>query len=327
MHEVEESLRPITKLQPAIVSLSGKVHGPWKFWPVAPRVANPWTGRGRRPGVQAPLPPRQPEASAADSVLEGEAVDEIMDPTAAEAAAAAAAGATEIADIDSDLETAESQELDAVLDRNMYAGIGPLQLSETPEAAEMSHAEPASRQEYAPAEDAGFRAEQPTEDEDMLAPVIGPQAAAVPPPEPARGRRRAKLMARPVGPRARAMASVACDHGRISFYQQRNFFEAVCGYHPQCVLSRTANGRPSPEGVCGGRPLGFLMRWLQDGAFAPDKGIHWDQHCWAMFTQEERLAARRELAGLDGGAELLACERATAEGEAEEPATLTGLVH
>ena len=123
-----------------------------------------------------------------------------------------------------------------------------------------------------------------------------------------------------------AAASVQTPGGRIAFYAGGNFFQATCGRHPQCALTRTANGTFSRNGVSGGRPLGFLAKWLSESRNAATKEQHWDKEAWRAYTQESRAAERRALADLPGGAELLGCERVVEPGEPEEPVLLKGYV-
>ena len=90
-------------------------------------------------------------------------------------------------------------------------------------------------------------------------------------------------------------------------------------------MRRTSKGRTLKSGLqIGGRPLGFLMRWLQAGTTLDQKHLHWVREDWANFTLEERQAARATLSRTVGGPELMSFERARGTGEAEEPPTLQG---
>lgn len=126
-------------------------------------------------------------------------------------------------------------------------------------------------------------------------------------------------------PRRYAKATSQVVGGRISFYESKGAFEAVCEHplHGKCVATRTqksndmlANGWPK-----GGRPVGFLAAWLHKGSTCDTKEGHWA----AFHSPEElRLQFRSEIAATLAGAALLACERPRVAGEPDEPPTLEG---
>lgn len=111
--------------------------------------------------------------------------------------------------------------------------------------------------------------------------------------------------------------------GKISFYAGDNRFEAVCSCHTptgssRCILTRTSAGSNRKKSQ--GRPLGLLAAWLLNAEVMGTK----DDHCnrlWLLssLSKEDRLAARRYLASLPAGPNLLACERAKAQNEDSEP--------
>ena len=77
----------------------------------------------------------------------------------------------------------------------------------------------------------------------------------------------------PLVPRVPAEAGVVWpEHGRISYHANKMAFEAHCRHHPQCVLSRTARGRRTREGLVAGLwafcPCGWsLLGCLRGGAW------------------------------------------------------------
>eukprot|EP00971_Amphidinium_carterae_P098272 1944163-Amphidinium_carterae.1 len=119
--------------------------------------------------------------------------------------------------------------------------------------------------------------------------------------------------------------------GKISFHLSKNAFEAVCNKHKNCVLTRVA--RPAKAGKtvsAAGRPLGFLTSWLLLaqilGAECSSKEEHWDKAKWReSLTEQKRKDARCLLASLPGGNLLAEHERVRADGEPEEPVSITGL--
>ena len=59
--------------------------------------------------------------------------------------------------------------------------------------------------------------------------------------------------------RVEAAACVAFPSGsRLSYHESKGSFEAICGKHPSCVLSRA--GRTAVR--ASGRPLGLMSAWL-----------------------------------------------------------------
>eukprot|EP00971_Amphidinium_carterae_P003092 60499-Amphidinium_carterae.1 len=123
------------------------------------------------------------------------------------------------------------------------------------------------------------------------------------------------------GPNVPYTCRVDTDFGHISFYDKGSFFEAVCNncLHGSCKLRRTALVK---KGGLGGRPLGFMMKWLSENHV--NREVHWDKSTWQSWDQESRILQRLSLASLDSGATLLGYERPLTEGEPEEPLTLKG---
>ena len=128
------------------------------------------------------------------------------------------------------------------------------------------------------------------------------------------------------GPTRMADATITVEGGRISYYANKSTFEAVCGnhLHGRCVLSRTSRGRAGRGSRAAGRPLAFLLCWLNLHE-CPSKSDHWEKTTWA-FSHAERLAARNQLMETPGGPALAAFERPTRPDEGEEPEGLDGLL-
>eukprot|EP00971_Amphidinium_carterae_P036783 723281-Amphidinium_carterae.1 len=124
-----------------------------------------------------------------------------------------------------------------------------------------------------------------------------------------------------------AAAVVHFPHGRISYYDSKSSFEAICTRHANCKLLRTAKAKKrriaSDEHPVGGRPLGLLAAWLLD-AEPGSKETHRDTTKLLSYKTATRQAARAELSSKAGGAELLALERPTLTGEPDEPEHLYG---
>eukprot|EP00971_Amphidinium_carterae_P068171 1349634-Amphidinium_carterae.1 len=85
-------------------------------------------------------------------------------------------------------------------------------------------------------------------------------------------------------------------YGKISFYEKKSAFEAVCFKHKDCNMARVNKARKCKPGQVpvAGRPVGFLARWLADHT-KPSKASHKDESLLMSYTHEERLAAREEL--------------------------------
>ena len=80
----------------------------------------------------------------------------------------------------------------------------------------------------------------------------------------------------------------------------------------------------------GGRPLGFMLRWLQLSSTVGTKEEHWKFDDLSL-SLELRKAFREQLKQSEQGLALLAKERKqkladAAEAEPEEPSTLRGYV-
>ena len=114
--------------------------------------------------------------------------------------------------------------------------------------------------------------------------------------------------------RARAERRLEVLGGVLTFYN-RGLFTATCSNpaHGKCVLSRTSE----PGGrAAQGRPLGLMSAWLFIGQDLPSKRSHWDQEAWPNY--ETRAYHREQLEAIEGGLEMLACERPQEAGEGAE---------
>lgn len=99
-------------------------------------------------------------------------------------------------------------------------------------------------------------------------------------------------------PRGRAQASVLLEGGRLSYYESKSAYQAVCGNaaHGRCVLTRSRKSRP----------LGLLSAWLAQSG-VDTKEQHWSDDCLRP-SLEDRRTHRQLLAVYDGAEELFAYE-------------------
>eukprot|EP00971_Amphidinium_carterae_P101794 2014786-Amphidinium_carterae.4 len=110
-------------------------------------------------------------------------------------------------------------------------------------------------------------------------------------------------------------------HGRIAWHSSKQSFEATCWKHKRCIMTRASFKGAKAHG----RPLGFLMAWLQ--MTVDDPALHRDKDYLRGVLQADcRRSARRVLSDMAGSATLLSKERPLEEGEAEEPDNLKGLL-
>eukprot|EP00971_Amphidinium_carterae_P165207 3274929-Amphidinium_carterae.6 len=124
-----------------------------------------------------------------------------------------------------------------------------------------------------------------------------------------------------------ASAGIVCPEGKISYHESKRSFEAVCRQHKGCVLTRSADGRKvkgHAEKV-GGRPIGFLMAWLQKADHTASKAEHWSQTAFSV-TYADRVAARERLQTFTGARELLDYEKPkVSDADPDEPVSLLGI--
>jgi hypothetical protein len=106
--------------------------------------------------------------------------------------------------------------------------------------------------------------------------------------------------------------------GKITFYDNKKSFEAVCSNpaHGRCVMTRTILPRLTKPSQ--GRPLGLMSAWLAAGPAAPNKETHW----LFLPSHDARVEHRHGLMGTGGGPALVECERPLREGEIAEPMDL-----
>ena len=320
---LENTARPLSNINAGLVTITCSSQ-PSHLWPPAQ------TRRRRRHPVRATtgeLPPGavaeegaqaaaipQAAATATTDVMESEAEseedveeedDEVPDEEDDEEIEQEVAGAFELL---LQAELCDDDENPAawadILESAGQDGVGPAVLAEQEE-----HCLDAPLPEEAP---------PPEADLDVAPARMEAAAAAVP----------AVPKAAPVrGLVGMAEATFYAHGGKLSYYPSKSAFEAVCGNkeHRRCVLTRTSKGRAARGGrVVAGRPCGFLMCWLAAGG-ACSKEEHKDK-ARMTFSLAERQAARRRMAESLAGRDVLACERAQAEGEGSEPETLEALI-
>ena len=132
------------------------------------------------------------------------------------------------------------------------------------------------------------------------------------------------------GARKEAAFTVDVYGGKICYYEGSENFVAYCGNpaHGKCELTRTSRAskhRVGP-GFSQGRPLGFMMAWLDQCYACDTKEDHWKKE---VFEQDYpiRLKARAHLLTMPNGEELTKFERcADTVGADYEPRTLNGLM-
>eukprot|EP00971_Amphidinium_carterae_P340109 6478289-Amphidinium_carterae.2 len=132
-----------------------------------------------------------------------------------------------------------------------------------------------------------------------------------------------------------AECSLEVAGGRLAYYANKGAFEARCNHvghnlcGQTCKLTRSSKSRKLVGGMPkGGRPLGFMLAWLELGKDLPHKDSHWDRSAWHEHCNvETREACRMELHSTAQGRALLAFERPLHDGEQEEAPDLDGLMH
>ena len=114
------------------------------------------------------------------------------------------------------------------------------------------------------------------------------------------------------------------DEGTIAHYPAFSAFVATCHnpLHGRCMLQRVSAFGKSKEQrsrTRGGRPLGFMLCWLQSHTLCRDKDEHWRFRDLPL-SQTNRLHCRNRLKAQ--GSDLFRHERELRPGEPEEPADL-----
>ena len=150
-------------------------------------------------------------------------------------------------------------------------------------------------------------------------PASGSASAPAAPPIP-------RPLKRVLPPRPTCDQVVVIPGGILHYYYNLDRFTAtrLHGDHGRCILSRASiSGRKRGQG----RPLGLLSAWLlwsEKGPCCATREQHWDQSNEHYPKFESRQAARDFLWTVDGGPEMMACERMPVVGETEdEPAVVT----
>jgi hypothetical protein len=110
-----------------------------------------------------------------------------------------------------------------------------------------------------------------------------------------------------------------CD-GKLIWYSLRNIFHAICtcaahndleGVEDNILGNKrrdqcATRGKATRKARCKGRPLGFMICWLEEQFFLETSKEHKD--LVTVFTKEQRMAARAKLVMLPGGSDLMTKE-------------------
>ena len=295
------------------------------FWPPPPRKRRAPTRAQRRPkrrasqlggeeleGPSEAGPAQGPAQPPGDADREQEEVEESMQPDSMEL------DSLSTPDEESEDLTEGVEEMLAVLEEQVLQQ-QRLQPADEGDAVpdEDMHSEGAD-------DDSQPGEEQPTILEEAAADTAAEPAPTGPPPPveanrppSVAGERRQPDAYQMLGMRLPAEVTLEVPGGRVTYYRLGQFTATCTSGHGRCVMTRSAlPGRR----VCQGRPLGFLVKWLEQGMSLRSKAEHWNQAAWP--DQESRLQKRRELEGMVGGPELLSMERTPREGEGPEPLEL-----
>ena len=120
---------------------------------------------------------------------------------------------------------------------------------------------------------------------------------------------------------------VVVPGGFLTWYSSNNNFQATCVPHfaERCTLTKKGKGAAagSRAAAPAGRPLGYMMAWLQQGCGCITKGSHKEKGQLEMLAGADdhdiRLESRCILAGIPGSELLFEQERDPTDGEDEEP--------
>ena len=147
--------------------------------------------------------------------------------------------------------------------------------------------------------------------------VIGSSSPVGPPPPP--------KAPPPFAARGKAdVVVVVPGLGAIRYYDKDKRMEATCAVHAseRCRLTRGTRVGVDPDY---GRPIGFMMLWLQRSHLphVAMKAEHTNPFFYALLCSaiEDRRAAREALKALPNGPELMAFERPRRDDEPDEPLT------
>ena len=110
--------------------------------------------------------------------------------------------------------------------------------------------------------------------------------------------------------------------GIIRFYDKGKRFEATCpradhvsGGKP-CRFTRYSKAN---KNLAKGRPLGFMMAWLEAGRYMANHREHIDPLALSSLGRADRIRCRGLVNALPGGPVMLDKERPRRAGEPEEP--------
>jgi hypothetical protein len=121
------------------------------------------------------------------------------------------------------------------------------------------------------------------------------------------------------GLRARAEIEVRVPGGRLVYYRRFGRVAAKCGVHVDCSVSRTLTASPLPSRAGQGRPLAFLLAWLDAGSDEtayPDRNAH--VHICSPCLEIRQRARAAYAADPDVGP-FFPLEREQRPGEPDEP--------
>ena len=114
------------------------------------------------------------------------------------------------------------------------------------------------------------------------------------------------------------MISFVTPVGKITYYAKGRRFVAHCTeterHGKLCRKQKFAYRSASTPGQ--GRPLGYLMAWLENSNFDTHRA-HIDETVYTPL--EIRAAARQRLHDTPGSEVLFACEAVRLDGESDEP--------
>ena len=122
-------------------------------------------------------------------------------------------------------------------------------------------------------------------------------------------------------PKVRSGTEVVFDveGGSLHYYPKNKLIQAFCKHHAgDCRKGRTILANDGERRAFQGRPLGFLLSWLQTASEYSDRASHCRLHVPPGYAT--RLQAREHFMTLPGASTFAAYERPRRDGEGPEPA-------
>ena len=117
--------------------------------------------------------------------------------------------------------------------------------------------------------------------------------------------------------RTAGVVMVIPGHGELRFYPGTATMAVFCRRH-ECDCRRSSTCAPKKAGSSG-RPIGFLVMWLQRAADFENKMAHVHS---SVIRHEERVAARAHFQTLEGWQSFAEHEKPRADGDPDEPLRL-----